>query len=156
VHIAVSGHRLLPARTETLVSDALDDLLGQQGPVTGISCVADGADTLFARAVLDHGGTLVAVVPATEYRDGLPQRHHAIYDGLVAEASEVHRLDHRASSSEAHMAASEFMLTLADELWVVWDGKPARGYGGTADVVRAARDRGLHVRVIWPQGAQRD
>ena len=54
------------------------------------------------------------------------------------------------------MAASELMIKHADQLWAVWDGQPARGYGGTADVVAAARDQGLPVRVIWPHGAHRD
>jgi len=31
----------------------------------------------------------------------------------------------------------------------VWDGKPARAYGGTADVVAYAREQGTPVRVIW-------
>ena len=54
------------------------------------------------------------------------------------------------------MAASELMLDHAGQLWAVWDGQPARGYGGTADVVAAARAKGLPVRVIWPHGAHRD
>jgi hypothetical protein len=60
------------------------------------------------------------------------------------------------STSEAHMAASTFMLNQASRLWAIWDGKAARGYGGTADVVACARDNGLPVVVIWPDGAQRD
>lgn len=32
------------------------------------------------------------------------------------------------------VTASEFMIGLAGELWAVWDGEPARAYGGTADV----------------------
>jgi hypothetical protein len=59
-------------------------------------------------------------------------------------------------TSESHMAASKLMIDAADELYAVWDGKPARGYGGTADVVAYARERGIPVRVIWPDGAQRD
>ena len=54
------------------------------------------------------------------------------------------------------MAASKLMIETADELYAVWDGKPARSYGGTADVVAYARERGTPVRVIWPDGAQRD
>jgi hypothetical protein len=54
------------------------------------------------------------------------------------------------------MAASEFMIDHADELYAVWDGQPARGHGGTADVVTYARQRGVSVRVIWPEGAERD
>ncbi len=48
------------------------------------------------------------------------------------------------------------MLDRADELWAVWDGEPARGPGGTADVVAHARGRGVPVRVVWPPGARRD
>jgi hypothetical protein len=47
------------------------------------------------------------------------------------------------------------MVDEADELYAVWDGKPARSYGGTADVVAYAREHGTPVRVIWPDGAQR-
>ncbi|WP_041624991.1 hypothetical protein [Stackebrandtia nassauensis] len=42
-----------------------------------------------------------------------------------------------------------------DQLIAVWDGQPARGYGGTADVVDYARDHGIDVTVIWPEGAKR-
>lgn len=48
------------------------------------------------------------------------------------------------------------MLERADELIAVWDGQPARGYGGTADVVQAARDKDLPVTVVWPAGVMRD
>ena len=41
-------------------------------------------------------------------------------------------------------------------LVAVWDGQPARGLGGTADVVAYARQRGVPMEVIWPQGATRD
>ncbi|WP_211246018.1 hypothetical protein [Actinomadura oligospora] len=157
MRIAISGHRLLPAETELLVGQELDNLLtAQPGPIVGISCLADGADALFARAVLAHSGELVAVVPASEYRDCLPEEHHATYDHLLSAAEEVRRLPFTESESKAHMEASRLMLTLADELWAVWDGKPARGYGGTADVVEAARHAGLRVKVTWPDGASRD
>ncbi|MFE3754360.1 hypothetical protein ACFXO9_08640 [Nocardia tengchongensis] len=32
---------------------------------------------------------------------------------------------------------------------------PARGFGGTADVVATAHARGLPVTVLWPEGAER-
>ena len=54
------------------------------------------------------------------------------------------------------MAASRLMVDQADELYAVWDGEPARAYGGTADVGAYAREHGTPVRVIWPDGAHRD
>jgi hypothetical protein len=54
------------------------------------------------------------------------------------------------------MEASSVMLARANRLFAVWDGQPARGYGGTADVVAEACRRGVPVTVIWPEGASRD
>lgn len=156
--LAVTGHRELPKHTERLVETALRAEIAKHSgdELVGLSCIADGADALFARAVLDAGGTLVVVVPAERYRDGLPGSHHGTYDALMARASDVIRLNHPESDSHAHMDASLRMMEHADELLAVWDGQHARGYGGTADVVHAARERGLPVTVIWPEGAERD
>jgi hypothetical protein len=155
--IACTGHRALPPATERLVRAAIRDHLPQGAPnLTGLSCLADGADQIFARAVLDAGGRLEAIVPAQRYRDGLPAEAHPEYDALLAQAARVYHLPFTESTAHAHMRASEYMLDHADELLAIWDGKPARGYGGTADVVTAAHDRDMPVHVIWPPTATRD
>ena len=155
--IAISGHRGLPAATAGLVDAAIRAALAGGGAgVTALSCLADGADQIFARAVLDLGGKIEAVVAAEKYRDGLPAQAHAEYDRLLGQAVAVHQLPFTECTSEAHMAASTFMIGQAGELWAVWDGQPARGRGGTADVVAYARGCGKPVLVIWPDGAHRD
>ena len=155
--IAISGHRGLPVPTARLVDEAIRAALAGGAPdVTGISCLADGADQIFARAVTELGGTLEVVIPAAQYREGLPADSHPGYDDMFAQAAVVHQLPFTESTSESHMAASKLMVDEADELYAVWDGKPARAYGGTADVVAYAREHGTPVRVIWPDGAQRD
>jgi hypothetical protein len=158
MRIAISGHRGLPAATERLVDRAIREQLAAYpgSDLVGVSNLADGPDQLFARAVLDAGGRLEVIVPAAKYRDGLPEFAHAGYDSLLAQASRVTRLDRIDSTEDAHMEASKTMLDRADRLFAVWDGKPARGYGGTADVVAEARERGIPVTVIWPEGATRD
>ncbi|MEV4839600.1 MULTISPECIES: hypothetical protein [Nonomuraea] len=146
----------MPEETAALIDGAVREALAEYLPgVTGLSCLADGADQVFARAVLDLGGVLEVVVPAKEYREGLPGECHAAYDELLGRAVRTHRLEFVESTSESHMAASARMLDDADVLFAVWDGQPARGYGGTADVVAEARQREVPVRVIWPDGAQR-
>jgi hypothetical protein len=155
--IAISGHRGLPGPTARLVDGAIRSALARHAPdVNGMSCLADGADQIFARAVTDLGGTLEVFVPAAEYRDGLPAECHPEYDDLFAQAAAVRHLPFTESTPESHMAASTLMVDTADELYAVWDGKPARAYGGTADVVAYAREHGTPVLVIWPDGAQRD
>src|SRR5260370_20277442 len=91
--IATSGHGGLPAPTVSLIDQAVRAALAERAPdVTGLSCLADGADQIFARAVTDLGGTLEAVIPAAEYREKLPEDSHPRYDTLVAPAAALHRL----------------------------------------------------------------
>jgi hypothetical protein len=156
IRVAGAGHRNLPPATAELVRAAIRAELSPVAPeVVGISFLADGADTIFARTVLDVGGTIEAVVPAARYREGLPTDHQPVYDELLDRAVTVHRRDAIWSTPEAHMEASKFMIGLSDELLAVWDGQPARGYGGTADIVAYARSLGVPVRLIWPAGSRR-
>lgn len=158
MRIAITVHRGLPAETEHLVDRPIREQLATYagGELTGVSNLADGADQLFAQAVLDAGGQLEVIIPAARYRDGLPDSAHATYDALLSRSSSVLRLNRIESSEDAHMEASKAMLDRAERLFAVWDGKPARGYGGTADVVAEARNRGIPVTVVWPEGASRD
>ena len=155
--IAISGHRSPPGLTADLVEQATRAALAGHVPdVTGLSCLADGADQIFARAVIDLGGKLEVIIPASEYRAGLPEQAHPEYDRLLAQAAAVHRMPFTESTSESHMEASKAMIDQANELYAMWDSQPARAYGGTADVVAYAREHGTPVRVIWPHGAERD
>ena len=156
--IAITGHRGLPPATVTLVEEALRSELRRYagGDLVGLSCLADGADRLFAQAVLDVGGALEAIIPAEGYRVKVAPESPPAYDTLLARAASVVQLDHARPNSEAYMHASEEMLKRADVVFAVWDGQPPRAWGGTADVVVEARKEGLPVVVIWPEGSTRD
>ncbi|MFB6552167.1 hypothetical protein [Streptomyces sp. NPDC056405] len=157
MRVGITGHRGLGAEVERRVRGMLDEAVSayDAADLVGVSCIADGPDAWFAEAVVKRGGRLEVVIPATEYRDALPEWHRATYDALLRQASDVHRTGMDESTSEAHMAGSEVLVGLSDELLAVWDGKPARGFGGTADVVAYAERNGTTVRVLWPDGATR-
>lgn len=123
--------------------------------VVGVSCLADGADALFAQAVLDAGGDLVVVLPAVEYRAALPESYGDTFDSLLARAVRVVRLPYVTPDPHAYMEAGKRMVDESDALLAVWDGLPGRGHGGTADVVAYARAKGVPVTVLWPDGAVR-
>ncbi|MGK5446993.1 hypothetical protein [Streptomyces radiopugnans] len=157
MRVGITGHRGLPEPIAERVRAMLEAEVRQYPPgeLVGVSCLADGPDAWFAHDVLDHGGRVEAVLPAEQYRDDLPEWHHPTYDGLLGSAAEVHRTGLVESGSHAHQAGSEILVGLVDRLLAVWDGKPARGYGGTADVVVYARRTGVPVRVLWPKDASR-
>ncbi|MFC4500544.1 MULTISPECIES: hypothetical protein [Streptomyces] len=157
MRVGITGHRGLSTDVEQQVRAMLDEAVHgfNIADLTGVSCIADGPDSWFAQAVLRHGGRLEVVIPATEYRASLPEWHHPVYDQLYGSAVDIHETGMTESTSEAHQAGSEILVGLVDELIAVWDGKPARGYGGTADVVEYAERTGVSVRILWPEGASR-
>src|SRR5258708_16986865 len=91
--IAISGHRGLPGPTARLVDKAIRVALAECAPdMTGISCLADGADQISVRAVTNPGGTLEVAIPAPENREGLPLDPHPGYANLSAQPAPVRRL----------------------------------------------------------------
>ncbi|MEV5506506.1 hypothetical protein [Streptomyces orinoci] len=157
MRIGITGHRGLSEAVEKDVRQALHEVIEAYPPggLTGVSCIADGPDAWFAEEVLRCGGRIEVVVPAAEYREGLPAWHHESYDGLLRRASDIHHTGLTRSDAQAHMTGSELLVGLVDELIAVWDGQPARGYGGTADVVAYANRTGVAVRILWPENATR-
>lgn len=156
IRIAITGHRGLGPGVSEGVAHLVREHLEPYGcDMVGLSCLADGADTVFAEAVVAAGAPLEAVIPAAGYRDGLPQEHHPVYDRLLDRAVQLHELPNTDSTSDAHMAAGRLLVDECDQLVAVWDGEPARGPGGTADVVAYARSLSRPVCVLWPRGARR-
>lgn len=153
--LAITGHRGLSAELEAEVDRMIRAVVAQNGSLVGVSCLADGADAVFAQAVLDAGGSLVAVLPAARYREALPEDYRPVYDRLLARAGKVVQLPYVTPDSHAYMEAGKRMIDESDSLLAVWDGQPGRGPGGTADVVAYARSRGVPVTVVWPEGADR-
>jgi len=144
--------------TVSLVGDAIREHLEQLGEeIIGVSCIARGADSVFAKAVLDVGGTLEVILPSTDYREAKVKPDHApLFDELIAKAAVVRTLPYQTANRDAYVAANDLMLAGADELVAVWDGQPSPDRGGTAGAVFDAKNRGLTVTVIWPQGAARE
>ncbi|KUN91936.1 hypothetical protein [Streptomyces caeruleatus] len=158
--IAVTGHMDLTPDSVPLVRAALDDLLrgyAVDGGLIGVSCIAEGADSLFAEAVLAARGRLTVVVPSRDYRQTKVGPHHAaLFDRLVEAAEEVVVMPHDTADRQAYEAANSVLVERADRLVAVWNGEPPSGTGGgTADTVLEAHAAGIPVDVVWPDGAAR-
>jgi predicted GNAT family acetyltransferase len=158
--IALAGYRKLSAETAGFVDDAVRGELsrtirGSDRAVVGVTCLAQGADQLLARAVSDLGGELEVVIPACSFCARLPAEARPEYQALLARSRTLHHLPAAEPDDRAYREAGYFMLVLADQLLAVWDGTNPHGGDATAGVVAAARARGLPVTVVWPTGARR-
>lgn len=128
----------------------------QDGDLIGFSCLAAGADSIFAQAVIDAGGKLTVVVSSADYRaKKVNPEDQPAYDLLLSQAAEVNAMPFETGGREAYAAANEHILSSIDRLFAVWDGQPSAGKGGTADAVTQAENRGIPVTIIWPAGAER-
>jgi hypothetical protein len=116
-----------------------------------LSCLAVGADQVFAEAALAAGLRLHAVVPCLGIEATFSAAELPGYQALLAAASRVTTLDFTAPSEDAFDAAGRFVVSACDLLVAVWDGEPARGKGGTGDIVKHAREVGRPVIHIDPQ-----
>ncbi|MBR8744124.1 hypothetical protein [Nocardiopsis sp. MG754419] len=156
IRIGITGHRNLTPEVSDHVAERVRTHLEPYGhAMVGLSCLADGADSVFAEAVLEAGASLEAVIPAAGYRSALPAAHHPLYDRLLSQAVQVHELPHAVSDPGSHMAAGRLLVEQSNRIVAVWDGRPARGPGGTGDVVAYARALDRPVTVLWPQGVRR-
>lgn len=156
--IGITGHSDLTPASAPVVSSVLRATLGgypDRGPV-GVSCLAQGADQLFAELVLERHGRLEVILPASDYRARKVEPHNAdTFDRLLGAAATVRVMGFERSGRHAYMAASAAMLSTIDVLIAVWDGAPSARLGGTGDVVVAARRLGLPIEIVWPEGAAR-
>ncbi len=158
MRIGVTGHMNLTADTVPLVYAEIArqiNATGKPDEVVGVSCIARGADSVFAQAVLDAGGGLEVVLPSRNYRERKVKPDHApLFDELLKRAGSVRVMDFDDAGAEAYEAANDVVIGSCDRLIAVWDGQ-AGERSGTGSVVALARERGLPVAIVWPEGAAR-
>lgn len=150
--VGITGHQALGSYAAVVAEQCravLADALRREGAVTALSSLAVGADTLFAQAALDLGIPLQAVIPCKRYAlvfaAGEVRQH--FYD-LRARARMREILSAPGCTEEAYLAAGQWIVEHCDLLVAAWDQQPARGVGGTADIVSYARARGVPIHLI--------
>ena len=181
IRIGVTGHRKLddPAAMQALVKKAIDaevcDLFPddprrkmERGPSAGttaaslrvVSPLAEGADRVVARAVLDYADARLDVVlplalddyledfvteeSRKEFKELLGRceipvllRTRRIRDECCDGRSDPggHAEGRAELRREAYAAAGRHVVDHCDVLIAVWDGERSRGPGGTAEIV---------------------
>lgn len=142
--LAIAGHRRLHPSQST-VSNSIRSTLEIFATIqlTLLSPLAEGADRLAAHEILRlPNGILRAVLPlpADDYESDFPTpESRAEFRQLLAAAEDIQVLPPQPSRTEAYLAVGCHLVDSCDILLAIWDGEPARGMGGTAEVVAYAR-----------------
>jgi hypothetical protein len=153
MRVGITGHQRLPDPASwRWVEQEFDHLLSSLLPsLIGVTSLAIGADQLFAKAVLRHGGLLELVIPFAGYESTFsegPDRRE--YSRLLRLALRAEVLEKRGSDEDAYFAAGKRMVDLSSLIFAVWNGKPAAGLGGTADVVSYALQQAKRIIHLDP------
>lgn len=104
------------------------------------SALAPGSDQLFVKTALELAIPVEAVIPCVEYEDIFALGEAVSeYHQLLARCRNIHPLPAQKCSDEAYLEAGHWIVEHCDLLLLVWNGYPAGGKGGTADVASYAR-----------------
>jgi hypothetical protein len=142
--VGFTGHRKL-ANEQQIASAIAAQLELVRSHVTGelaaISSIASGGDTLFAQQVLAAGLPWIALLPFPREEfahDFEPEAWRTAQECLSrATAEEVWSSE--ADRRHAYQDVGINTVDEADIVFAVWDGNPAKGPGGTAEMVAYAR-----------------
>jgi len=172
LRVGVTGHRALEASDDGIkaleqsiarifstfdesirtAQSAVDKFSGEPASLRILNGLAEGADQLAAEQALALGHNLEVILPFSKDQfledftnPGVGQR----FQTLLSAADAVVQLGNERTSdrSEGFQGVGEWLCRNSDFLIACWDGKPARGAGGTAWVVEHALQQ--QVPVVW-------
>ena len=157
--IGVTGHRKLdnqPALADSIRS-AIGSIVQMVPPLKNtplllcvLSPLAQGADRLVAREVLQAQGILEVVLPLEKddyMADFETDESRKEFETLLSQARSVRTLPSGLSRVEAYERVGRYIVEQCDVLIALWDGKPSEGRGGTQEIVQYARDN--HCPLVW-------
>lgn len=155
--IAAVGHQDLTAGTlELLEAELCAQLERLAEGAAGLVRAGAGLPVVFGRAVREAGRKLVVLLPSQgAVPAALPAPDQAVAGELLMLAEHVHLLPFDPADRNACVSADERLIECCRQVVAVWDGSSSNGRDATAHLVAFARARGIPVKVLWPDGAER-
>ncbi|MDP1026852.1 hypothetical protein Q5H91_06485 [Sphingomonas sp. KR1UV-12] len=165
--MGITGHRLerLAAFDLAALGGRLVDVMAaieRAAPMESfrlVGSLAEGADMLAADAALARGWQLDTVLPfgRANYADDFDHAGAADLRARLDASVDVLELpgsrDEPGGEAAAYERAGRVVLTQSDILIAVWDGGPARGRGGAAQIVAEAVAHAIPVVVVHPDAS---
>jgi hypothetical protein len=151
--VGFSGHRQLEsaAGVAEAIGAALKSLQREiPGEWIALSSIAGGSDQLFVKQARAIGLSWHAILPLPrlEFAQDFTPAEWAVVEETLATADHLSVISETGEREDAYLDCGIETVNGADILIAVWDGQPARGKGGTADVVQYAKSIGKPVLII--------
>ncbi|MCF7805111.1 MAG: hypothetical protein K9N46_04505 [Candidatus Marinimicrobia bacterium] len=153
INIGITGHRNLDdigwinSHLEYFCKDLIQQLQGEDSfkdILTVYSALADGADQIVAENLIKNlDANLNAILPMdkTEYKKEFQSKKAQLnFEKLIKISSRIIVEGDSTEREEAFLKSGKFIVNNCDILIALWDGKPANGKGGTAEIVSYANE----------------
>jgi hypothetical protein len=150
MQIGVTGHQERPGIDWLWVAQTVHAELARADRVTkALSSLAAGSDQVFATAALSLGIPVLAVLPLEGYERYFHGEGLANYRQLLDKCESI-QLTWKGAPERAFFEAGKYVVRHCDTMFAIWDGAPAEGLGGTADIVHYAAKCGRRIIHINP------
>ncbi len=151
--VGFSGHRQVadPAAAVRAIQEALAALRQEApGEWIALSSVAVGSDQLFVDQALslDLSWHAILPLPRAEFQKDFTPDDWADVEQMLTQAEHLRVISENGTREDAYLDCGMETVNGCDVLLAFWDGQPARGKGGTAEVVEYAQSLGKPVLVI--------
>jgi len=150
IRIGVSGHQARSGIDWIWTSSEIKTVLQCYLKVgEAFTSLAVGSDQVFAREALALGIPVNAVIPMIGYERFFTGSGLASYESLLLHCNVI-VLEGGENDEKSFLNAGRYIVDSSDLVVAIWDGQPANGPGGTADIVDYCMELGRKVVHINP------
>jgi hypothetical protein len=147
--VGFTGHRTLrdEARCRRSIADVLAELKSSHELLCGVASVAAGGDLLFCESCLatDIPLRVLLPLPAQEFRNDFDAGTWERAELVIDRALSVEVVAHGGLREEHYYECGLETVQQSQLVIALWDGEPARGFGGTAQIVSFAQSVGRQI-----------
>ncbi len=148
----ITGHQELGEFNLEWIKTSLVEVIHDYKVTRGISSLAKGADQLFVEILLEQHMPFDFISPSDKYDTTFNNESDYLkFKRLNQLADAVTNLAFKEPGEEAFYAAGREVVNRSELIIAVWDGKKAKGLGGTGDIVQYAiqgKKKVVHINPI--------
>lgn len=144
----ITGHREL--RDIRWVKKMMQEIVYEIKITQGFTCLATGADELFAEILIQNRINYTAIIPCKNYESTFNKTSLVNFVFSKNKASNIIELKNNEPSEKAFNEAGKLVVDNSEILIAVWNGEEAKGLGGTGDIVEYALSKNKKIIHLNP------
>lgn len=167
--LGITGHRDIDGNYQEVKSKLeieLKKIIDHHDKITLVSPLAEGSDRLFVHTAIEAGADkikkMLVIMPfekdkyikdfktdasKDEFLAMTPQDGVKQYKGIGVECKVI---PCSTGKEDGYLKAGQSTVSKSDVLFAIWDGLPANGTGGTAEIIEFAKDLKKNIVIINP------